>query len=121
MTCPFCDNKQIIISNQLAFAIFDKYPVSEGHMLIIPYRHISSYFDLSDEEKIAILELANAVKDFLNKKFSPVGFNLGFNIGECAGQTIMHAHCHLIPRYKGDVLDPRGGIRGVIPNRKLYD
>ncbi|RTZ61193.1 MAG: HIT family protein [Gammaproteobacteria bacterium] len=120
--CPFCnmDPEAVILKNEYCFAIFDKYPVNPGHTLIIPYRHTDSYFSLTKEEKIAIVELIDEVKRFLDKKFSPDGYNIGVNIGKWAGQTIMHVHIHVIPRYKGDTPDPTGGVRGVIPEKRNY-
>jgi len=94
--------------------------VSEGHTLIIPYRHVGNYFESSDEEKIEIIEMINNVKLMLDDKYSPDGYNIGINSGKAAGQTVMHLHVHVIPRYAGDVDDPRGGIRGVIPSKKKY-
>ena len=118
--CPFCDTTDQIISNNLAYARYDNYPVTNGHMLIIPTRHISDYFDLTPEEKIAIFDLLELAKQFLDKERKPDGYNIGINIGESAGQTVWHVHVHLIPRYKGDVKDPRGGVRGVIPDKQKY-
>lgn len=120
MNCPFCTPQEILFSNKFAYARFDKYPVSEGHVIIIPYRHIPLYFDLPKEEKVAILDLSDIVKNYLDQNFNPIGYNIGLNVGKPAGQTIMHVHCHIIPRYENDVPDPRGGIRGVIPDKKLY-
>ena len=120
MKCPFCTPEAIVLSNELAYACFDKFPVSNGHMLIIPYRHEFSLFNLTKQEQRAIFELINETQHLLDQKYDPDGFNVGMNIGETAGQTIMHFHAHLIPRYKGDVQDPRGGVRGVIPDKRLY-
>lgn len=123
MKCTFCDlepERNTIAESPSAFAIFDKYPVSKGHALIISKRHCANYFELSAEEQLACWSLLNKVKDVLNKSFNPDGFNVGININEAAGQTVSHVHIHLIPRYKGDVEDPRGGVRGVIPDRKNY-
>jgi diadenosine tetraphosphate (Ap4A) HIT family hydrolase len=120
--CPFCNpaKEDIILKNELCYARFDKFPVSKGHMLIIPFRHFDNYFDATQEEKLGILDLLDKVKDFLDKKFNPDGYNIGVNIGECAGQTIFHLHIHVIPRYKGDVENPKGGVRGVIPDKRIY-
>ncbi len=120
--CLFCDreNLDIILKNEKCFAIYDKYPVTKGHMLIIPYRHFSNYFDLTREELLAIHMLLIEAKSYLDKIYSPDGYNIGVNIGESAGQTIMHLHVHLIPRYKGDIDNPTGGVRGVIPEKRLY-
>ncbi len=120
--CPFCNisEKDVILKNDLCYAIFDRYPVNKGHILIIPYRHFDNYFDATKDEKIAILNLIDEAKNYLDKKFKPDGYNIGVNIGQYAGQTIMHVHIHLIPRYKGDIGNPRGGVRGVIPEKRIY-
>ena len=121
--CPFCNHnsdRTIIADSDLAFAIFDKYPVSPGHALIIPKKHCNNFFDLNHAEQSACLFLLNHVKKILDADYKPNGFNVGVNIGEFAGQTIQHAHIHLIPRYQGDIDDPRGGVRGVIPEKKVY-
>ena len=120
--CPFCniDPSAVILKNELCFAIFDKYPVNPGHVLVIPYRHVADYFELTKEEKIAAVELIDEVKKFLDREFSPDGYNVGVNVGKWAGQTVMHVHIHVIPRYRGDVEDPTGGVRGVIPQRRNY-
>jgi diadenosine tetraphosphate (Ap4A) HIT family hydrolase len=120
MTCPFCLIEEKVLENDLAFAIYDKYPVSNGHLLIIPKRYIANYFDLTSEERLAIDELLHKGKDILDKEYRPDGFNIGINCGETAGQTIFHVHVHLIPRYKGDLENPRGGVRGVIPDKRIY-
>lgn len=121
--CPFCFPEaelELITESATAYAILDKYPVSKGHALIIPKRHVESYFDLTFREQSACTFMMNFVKELLQKKYNPDGFNVGVNIGISAGQTVHHAHVHLIPRYKGDVENPEGGIRGVIPDRRLY-
>lgn len=121
MSCPFCGNGlKILRENELAFAIYDKYPVSRGHLLVIPKRHVSDYFDTTPEERRAMNELLDECKAMLDETFSPDGYNIGINVGEAAGQTIFHVHVHLIPRYKGDLDDPRGGVRGVIPEKRIY-
>ncbi len=121
--CPFCiieEGREIIIENELTYATYDKFPVSNGHALIIPKRHCSNYFDLSIVEQSSCLNLMNSVKEIITQKLHPDGFNIGINIDEAAGQTIPHVHVHLIPRYQGDVREPKGGVRGVIPGRKKY-
>ena len=122
MTCVFCtmDPDRVLFSNGLAFAIYDGFPVSPGHMLIIPIRHVPEFFGATDDEKQALLDLLDQGKRFLDEKFHPDGYNIGINIGEAAGQTVMHLHIHLIPRYSGDVEDPKGGVRGVIPGKRKY-
>ncbi len=122
MKCPFCDKSklEIIMENDLAFVIYDKYPVNRGHCLVIPKRHAETWFDATAEEKRAIIELIDELKRFLDEKFSPDGYNIGVNVGSAAGQTIFHLHVHVIPRYKGDIKDPTGGVRGVIPAKRIY-
>lgn len=121
-TCPFChlSSNQILLENELAVAFFDKYPVQEGHLLIIPKRHAETYFHATSEEIIAMDQLARQGRDMLQEKYKPQGYNLGVNVGYYGGQTVMHLHLHLIPRYKGDMADPRGGIRKAIPNLVPY-
>ncbi|MFW5993837.1 MAG: HIT family protein [Halanaerobiaceae bacterium] len=113
IACIFCDlpAKRIELENQRAIAIYDRYPVNQGHMLIIPRRHFASFFEARDEEVIAMNDLLKEARDYLDEKFNPDGYNIGININEAAGQTVMHLHIHLIPRYQGDIDDPRGGIR----------
>ena len=121
--CPFCNvaaDTELVMESATAFAIYDKYPVSPGHTLIIPKRHVANYFDLNLKEQTACLMLLNAVKETLDKTVTPDGYNIGVNVGEAAGQTVPHVHLHLIPRYKGDVENPAGGIRGVIPGKQHY-
>jgi len=119
--CPFCDSTTpIIASNASAFAIRDGFPVNAGHTLIVPRRHFPSWFDASAEERQAILHLLDQIKSALDREFAPAGYNIGINDGEAAGQTVMHLHVHLIPRFDGDVDDPAGGVRFVIPERGNY-
>ena len=120
--CPFCEialEHDIIAENELAIAFYDSFPVSNGHTLIIPRRHIADYFELEQEEVVSIQNLTMYCRNILSDKFHPDGFNLGVNVGEAAGQTIFHCHMHLIPRYTGDVANPRGGIRAVIPASRM--
>ena len=124
MNCVFCDEfipkKKPLFENELAFAYFDEFPVNKGHILIVTKKHLATFFDITGDEQKAMLDLLNKCKIYLDKKFSPTGYNVGLNCGSDAGQSVMHVHMHLIPRYSGDVKDPRGGIRGVIPKRKDY-
>ena len=101
-------------------AFYDGFPVSPGHALIIPKRHVASYFDLSVQEREAMTQMMLDVKQKLDDRFHPDGYNIGINVGEYAGQSIFHCHMHLIPRYKGDVENPKGGVRGVIPSKQKY-
>jgi len=120
--CPFCKIESTSkISNTLAFTVKDKFPVTESHYLIIPRRHTDSFFDLGTSEQKACLNLLSEIKEKLLKNDSTItGFNIGINDSEDAGQTIPHCHIHLIPRRKGDVANPRGGIRNVIPDKADY-
>ena len=121
--CIFCNINQsrIIDSNDFFYVIRDIYPVTELHTLMIPHRHISSYFDLIEDEQISLFALLKSHKEQLLKTDSLItGFNIGVNDGEDAGQTIFHCHIHLIPRRKGDVANARGGVRGVIPSKQSY-
>ena len=121
--CLFCNIKKsgCVHENNLAYASYDTYPVSDYHCLIIPKRHIKDYFELSKDELIACNELIKTVKDeIIFKDKSVRGFNLGTNIGKISGQSILHCHFHLIPRREGDVENPQGGVRSVIPNKQYY-
>jgi diadenosine tetraphosphate (Ap4A) HIT family hydrolase len=110
-----------VYSGDNFFMIFDRYPVSLGHILIISNDSSKiNFFDLSNEEKLELMNLLEIGKVIINEKFKPDGFNIGMNCGESAGQTVMHFHCHLIPRYIGDMDDPRGGIRYCIPEKGNY-
>ena len=121
--CLFCNISEsgCVHENDLAFASYDSYPVSQYHCLIIPKRHIKDYFELSKDELIACDELIKIAKnEILTKDQSVKGFNLGTNIGKVSGQSILHCHFHLIPRREGDVENPQGGVRSVIPNKQHY-
>lgn len=118
--CPFCGNPDIVIENEWAFAHFDSYPVNIGHCLIITHRHVAEYFQATAEEKAAIWALVDEMKAIIDEKYNPDGYNVGVNVGETAGQSVPHLHIHMIPRYKGDMEDPRGGVRGVIPHKQKY-
>lgn len=125
MECLFCEKRDIrtefIYENESVFVLYDQYPVNKGHCLIIPKRHIVEYFDLERDELLDVDEAIRHMKDILSAKYQPDGYNIGVNNGKAAGQTIMHLHIHLIPRYEGDCLNPRGGVRGVIPDKQNYD
>ena len=121
--CLFCNVKKtgIVYENELAYASYDSYPVSEHHCLIIPKRHIKDYFDLSNDELVACNDLIKIVKkEITNKDPLVKGFNLGTNIGIVSGQSFLHCHFHLIPRREGDVDNPQGGVRSVNPNKQHY-
>lgn len=118
--CPFCREPRTIIANQLAFVRYDRFPVSPGHCLVMPHRHIADYFDATAAEKAAIWELVDRMKIQLDAEFKPDGYNVGVNVGTAAGQSVQHIHIHVIPRYRGDMDNPRGGVRGVIPDKQKY-
>jgi diadenosine tetraphosphate (Ap4A) HIT family hydrolase len=122
MTSPFLQIPpgEWIASNELAFAVFDKYPVSKGHALVIPRRLVATWFEATVEEQQALMGLVGEVKGILDERYRPEGYNIGVNVGAVAGQTVMHVHVHLIPRYRGDVEDPRGGVRHVMPGKGNY-
>lgn len=120
--CPFCSISQseVIEEAPLVISKRDLYPVSNGHSLIIPKRHLATFFEASLEERNELIDVLERTKQALQEEFNPDGFNIGINEGADAGQTVMHLHIHLIPRYKGDMQDPRGGVRGVIPEKQKY-
>lgn len=122
MDCIFCNLEEVkvIIENEGAQAIFDTFPVNEGHMLIIPKKHTETYFEVSESEKKLLWDLVEECKVYLDRRFNPDGYNIGINNGITAGQSIMHLHIHLIPRYIGDIDNPKGGVRGVIPSKRIY-
>ena len=121
-SCPFCTlpDERIRGSNDLAVWIEDGYPISPGHSLIIPRRHIASLFEATAEEWLAIRELLHQAEATINNEYGPAGYNLGVNDGEVAGQTVPHLHIHLIPRNNGDKADPRGGVRCLFPDKARY-
>ena len=121
-SCYFCSlpSKRIILETELSMVIRDSFPVSEGHTLIITKRHIESIFDATKEEQIDLLANLEEAKKILDKKFSPDGYNVGINDGKAAGQTVMHLHTHLIPRYSGDTEQAKGGVRWIFPDKANY-
>jgi diadenosine tetraphosphate (Ap4A) HIT family hydrolase len=120
--CPFCTIKpeRIIADGNLVFAIRDQYPVNSGHTLVISKRHFSSWFDATYDERLEILQMVDRLKALLDDELHPDGYNIGVNVGGASGQTVAHLHFHLIPRFYGDVDDPRGGVRYVIPGKGNY-
>jgi diadenosine tetraphosphate (Ap4A) HIT family hydrolase len=121
-TCPFCTlpANRIVLENFDGMVIDDGFPISPGHTLIIPRRHVGSFFDLSEAERNSLLSLLEGAKRRLDKQFGPDGYNIGINDGLAAGQTVPHLHIHLIPRFHGDREDPRGGVRWIIPEKADY-
>ncbi len=122
MTCTFCSlpQERIVQENEHAFWIFDGFPVSPGHSLIIPKRHVGSFFEVSTEERMSMLALLDQAKSAVDEQYHPDAYNIGINDGAAAGQTVPHLHLHLIPRYSADVVDARGGVRWVIPDKADY-
>ena len=119
--CIFCKEENPLIKNELVYATFDKFPVTKFHVLIISKRHVETFFELTPSEKISCFDLLDQVKEKLVQMDKTIsGFNVGFNSGKDAGQTIMHCHIHLIPRREGDVTEPQGGIRNIIPRKGKY-
>ena len=118
LECPFCNVPDAVpdgpsLQNALAYVREDKFPISPGHLLVIPKRHANDWFCLTEQEQTAVMQL-------INQRYSPDAYNIGMNCGEVAGQTVPHMHCHIIPRYQGDSDDPRGGVRWVKPDQADY-
>jgi diadenosine tetraphosphate (Ap4A) HIT family hydrolase len=122
MACVFCSLPQnrIIDSNDLAMVIRDGFPISPGHTLVIPKRHVGSFFEITAEERTAMFALLDKAALRLKDELAPAGYNIGINDGPAAGQTVPHLHIHLIPRFESDVADPRGGVRWIIPEKADY-
>lgn len=121
--CVFCHlsaDKTLLVETPLVVAFYDGFPVNPGHTLIIPKRHVPNYFELTQEEQQALWQAVNACKKRIDEVFHPQGYNVGINVGRVAGQSVFHVHIHLIPRYEGDVPNPKGGVRGVIPGKQQY-
>ena len=120
--CPFCTlpDERIVDQNDLALVIRDGFPVSLGHTLVIPKRHVGSFFELNEPEIGSMMVLLKRAQSTLDAAFKPDSYNIGINDGPLAGQTVPHVHMHLIPRYAGDVADPRGGVRWLIPDKADY-
>ena len=121
--CIFCngiDKDRIIYEDSTWIGVLDGFPVSEGHTLLIPKRHCETYFDLNCIESATLGTTINVVKMILDSRYQPQGYNIGINCGTAAGQTVPHCHIHIIPRYEGDVENPRGGVRGCIPSKMSY-
>jgi diadenosine tetraphosphate (Ap4A) HIT family hydrolase len=112
--CELCSRQEVLLENALAYVRHDNNSLSRGHVLVIPKRHVASFFDMTAEEQSAVLELLREIQQSVQKEHSPDGYNIGVNVGKAGGQSRMHVHLHLIPRYAGDVPDPRGGIRCVL-------
>jgi diadenosine tetraphosphate (Ap4A) HIT family hydrolase len=114
MSCELCAPAQVLAENAAAYARYDSNSLARGHVIIVPRRHVADFFDMTAEEQAAVLELLNKAHRLVQERHSPDGYNVGVNVGKAAGQSRMHVHVHLIPRYSGDVPDPAGGIRRVL-------
>lgn len=122
MTCPFCtrDPSRIVFETDLVIALRDAYAVAPGHLLLVSRRHVADWFEATPAEQYALTEATVPARAAIMNEHQPDGFNIGINAGEAAGQTVMHLHMHVIPRYRGDVEDPRGGVRWVVPGKAAY-
>ena len=120
--CPFCspDPARVFLDGALVLGLWDGFPVSPGHALLVPRRHVATWFDANEAERSELGGAIALARDAILKRHSPAGFNVGMNLGHAAGQTVPHLHVHVIPRYDGDVPDPRGGVRWVVPERAAY-
>ena len=119
--CIFCKrDRPVLAETTLSCAFHDGFPVTKGHTLVIPKRHVATIWEMTADEYIDAFDLVRRVKDQLQKEFEPQGFNIGVNCEEAGGQTVFHAHIHIIPRYTGDVAHPRGGVRNIIPGKGNY-
>jgi diadenosine tetraphosphate (Ap4A) HIT family hydrolase len=116
--CPLCTPEDVVLRDELAYVRRDNFPLSRGHVIVVPVRHVAGYFDMTADEKGAITRLLDQAKAGIDREFKPDGYNIGVNIGKAAGQSRMHVHVHLIPRYAGDVADPSGGIRCVLAKKE---
>jgi diadenosine tetraphosphate (Ap4A) HIT family hydrolase len=119
-TCPFCNDEGALLANEHALVRRDANPVTPGHLLVTTRRHVADFFETRDDERQALLALLERAKEWLVNEQHPDGFNVGINVGAAAGQTVPHVHIHLIPRRLGDTPHPRGGVRGVIPDKRSY-
>jgi diadenosine tetraphosphate (Ap4A) HIT family hydrolase len=120
--CPFChlQTPRIVLEKDFVVAIFDGFPVADGHMLVVPKRHVTSLFDLPEVELAAVWKMVAQARGKILAELKPAGFNIGVNDGLAAGQTVMHAHVHIIPRQQGDTADPSGGVRWIMPEKARY-
>lgn len=118
--CPFCDRNDVLLESDLCYAIVDRRPVTKGHTLVIPRRHYADVFESTRAELESMVDMIKRLRAHLDEKYAPRGYNIGVNCGRAAGQSIMHVHFHVIPRYRPDGADPREGIRGVIPDEHRY-
>ena len=114
MDCELCKPTDLLLENEQAFVQFERDSLSSGHVIVVPRRHVANFFQMSLSEQEAVSQLLREAHAYITQRFSPDGFNVGVNVGKAAGQNRMHVHVHLIPRYAGDVADPKGGVRAVL-------
>jgi len=112
--CELCHPAQVVAENAAAYARYDSHSLAPGHVIVVPRRHVADFFDMTAQEQAAVLALLNEARRLMQSQHSPDGYNIGVNVGKAAGQSRMHVHVHLIPRYAGDVPDPTGGVRRVL-------
>ena len=117
MDCELCNPAEIVVENGLAYVRYDNHSLSKGHVLVVPRRHVAGFFDMTEDERAAVLSLLGEAQQLMQSRHAPDGYNIGVNVGKAAGQSRMHVHVHLIPRYAGDVADPAGGVRCVLAGR----
>jgi diadenosine tetraphosphate (Ap4A) HIT family hydrolase len=118
-TCELCERGEVLLENALAYVRVDDPSLNPGHVLVLPKRHVADFFDMTADEQSAVLALLREAQAYVEKEHAPDGYNIGVNVGKAGGQSRMHVHVHLIPRYAGDVADPRGGIRCVLANKAV--
>jgi len=116
--CELCARESVLCENELAYVRPDNHSLSRGHILVVPKRHVADFFEMTPQEQLAVLELLRGARQLVHARHSPDGYNIGVNIGQAAGQSRMHVHVHLIPRYIGDVENPRGGVRCVLASNR---
>jgi diadenosine tetraphosphate (Ap4A) HIT family hydrolase len=120
-SCELCAPDDIVAQDENAYVRYDSNSLTRGHVIVVPRRHVASYFEMTHAEKASITALLDASKEIIDRQFKPDGYNIGVNVGKAAGQSRMHVHVHLIPRYRGDVADPSGGIRCVLARKIALD
>ena len=115
--CELCRPEEVLFESDFAYVRYDNHPLSRGHVIVVPKRHVANFFEMSGAEQGSVLALMNRAHRFISEKYKPDGYNIGANVGKAAGQSRMHVHVHLIPRYAGDVPDPSGGVRCVLAKK----
>jgi diadenosine tetraphosphate (Ap4A) HIT family hydrolase len=119
-SCELCEPRDMLFESEFAYVSYEVNPLSPGHVIVVPKRHVADFFDMTGAEQGSVVALLNRAKKLIDQERKPDGYNIGVNVGKAAGQNRMHVHVHLIPRYAGDVPDPRGGVRWVLPDKAAY-